>query len=146
MAEADTAAERNDFLFPGQDRFSVFDGAQSQAAAGHDFQVSVEVLYAADDPLAFAHARTCAESDHIALFPAGNCGVGLVCIAPGGAAIDETLELPRNIGPVGGGYAKDTVCRLKLPYECRYIIVQYTFGGLMAGPAAAAVPEADLTM
>lgn len=93
----DLSAERHDLLLVREHVVSALDGAQPKVSAAFDFEVAVEVLDGADDPLALPHARTGAQSYREAFFSAAYRGMRLVSIAPRSAPVDESLELTRDI-------------------------------------------------
>ena len=96
----DAAAELCNFVYVRKHIIFSFDGAQSKMTAALDFEVTVEVLDGADDPLAFLHARTCALRDDEALLSAAYRGVRLVGITPRSTSVDESFELSGDIRPV----------------------------------------------
>ena len=67
------------------------------------------MLQSLDDTLTFPHAGAGSQGDGVAPLSRPDGGVGLVGIGPGGAAVNEDLELPRDICPVGGGYADNDI-------------------------------------
>ena len=80
--------------------FLVFDRAKSQTAAAFNFQMTVKVLYAAYDPFTFLHPGTCSQCNGIALLSSAQTAVRLMCVAPGGASVNKSLELTGDISPV----------------------------------------------
>ncbi len=122
----------------------VLHGTQAEASAALDLQVAVEVLDAGNDPLALRHTGPRAQGDGIPPFAAAEGRVGLVGVAPGGAAVNERLELPRDVRPVGGGHADDHVRPLKPGHERVDAVVLDAFRRGVTAPAPLA--EVDVVV
>ena len=69
-------------------------------AAALNFQMTVKMLDAADNSLAFFHPRTGTQRNRISLFAGKNCHVRLMCIAPRSTPVDEGFKLPGDICPI----------------------------------------------
>lgn len=128
----------------GFHRFLVLDGAQTQAGTAGDFHMSVEMRDAFDDAIAFSHAGAGSQGDCVAFLSAADGGVGLMGIAPGGAAVNKGFELPGNVCPIGGGYGDDDIRPLKFADEDVHIVPLDAFAGVMTGAAAFAEAEMEV--
>lgn len=135
------AAKVEDFVFPGFYHFFEFDRAQAQAFAGFNFQMTIEMLDAFDDAVAFSHAGAGSQGDCVALLSAADLSMGFMGIAPGRAAVDEGFKLAGNVRPIGGSNRDDAVCPLKFVDDFVHVVMLDTLRGVVTGAAAFAEAE-----
>ena len=69
-----------------------------------DLEMSVEMLDAADEPLAFGHVGTGPQGNRIAFLARLYRSMGLVCVAPRRAPVDEGLILIVGLPVKGAGW------------------------------------------
>ena len=134
-------AKIEDFVFPGFYHFFEFDRAQAQAFAGFNFQMTIEMLDAFDDAVAFSHAGAGSQGDCVALLSAADLSMGFMGIAPGRAAVDEGFKLAGNVRPIGGSNRDDAVCPLKFVDDFVHVVMLDTLRGVVTGAAAFAEAE-----
>jgi hypothetical protein len=110
-------------------------------AAALNLQMSVKMLYAADNPFALFHAGAGPQCDRISLFAGRDRFMRLMGVAPRGASVNEGLELPGNICPIGRRYRDDDVRPGILIHQCIHVVMLNTFCRLVAASAALTVSE-----
>ena len=95
----------------------------------------IKVFNTFNNSVAFPHVWTSPQRDGVTLFASAKLFVRLMGVAPRGAPVDKSLELPRNIRPVGGGYGYDEVCPFIKLYDAVRIVALNTFRRMVAASA-----------
>ena len=103
--------------------------------------MTIEMLDAFDDAVAFSHAGAGSQGDCVALLSAADLSMGVMGIAPGRAAVDEGFKLAGNVRPIGGSNRDDAVCPLKFVDDFVHVVMLDTLRGVVTGAAAFAEAE-----
>ena len=111
-------------------------------SAALNLQMAIKVLDRGNDALALLHARAGAQDNRVPFLPRRDRRMGVVGVAPWRAAVDEGLELPGNIRPVGRGDTDDGIRTLKRSHQLFHVIMHDAFGSLMTAPATPAEGKA----
>ena len=109
-------------------RIPILHRTQAESAAPLDLQMSVEMVDAIQNAIAFLHVRPRPQGDGKAPFPVAKYGVRLMCIAPGRASVDKCFELSGNVGPIGRRDTDNHIRAVQFLHDAIHIIVHHTLG------------------